>query len=155
MPGMAEIALFLSLVILGVAAWLVVRVQRSLEEKHRAMLADLHEGLTRQADRLDAKLDQRLEQISRRVSERLDDGFRKTNETFVSVMQRLATIDGDLHQAEIGAVAMLGNELGVEAEDRRGRRALAEFEQLPIGGDMVKLHSRRPWLAENNRSPTR
>ena len=33
------------------------------------------------------------ESISGRVSERLDEGFRKTNETFVSVMARLATID--------------------------------------------------------------
>ena len=96
--------MFLSLVILGVAAWLVVRVQRSLEEKHRAMLTDLHDGLVKQGDRLGghlaelreslgAKLETRLDQISGKVNERLDEGFKKTNETFVSVMARLATID--------------------------------------------------------------
>jgi DNA recombination protein RmuC len=112
---MAEIALFLSLVILGVAAWLVVRVQRGLEEKHRAMLADLHEGLTRQADRLDARLDRRL-----------DEGFRKTNDTFVSVMQRLATIDEAQKKIETltGSVVSLQELLG----DKRSRGAFGEVQ---------------------------
>ena len=115
MSGMAETALFLSLVILGVAAWLVVRVQRNLEEKHRAMLADLHEGLTRQADRLDAKLDQRLAE-----------GFRKTNDTFVSVMQRLATIDEAQKKIETltGSVVSLQELLG----DKRSRGAFGEVQ---------------------------
>lgn len=38
-------------------------------------------------------VDARLEEIGGKVSERLEEGFKKTNETFVSVMQRLATID--------------------------------------------------------------
>jgi len=38
-------------------------------------------------------VDARLEQIGGKVNERLDEGFKKTNETFVSVMARLATID--------------------------------------------------------------
>ena len=38
-------------------------------------------------------VDNRLEEIGGKVSERLEEGFKKTNETFVSVMQRLATID--------------------------------------------------------------
>ena len=101
-------------------------LEQLLEQKHRAMLNDLHSGLAQQSDRLsarlateltqtreslhrfqlslganlgdttdrlNAKIDERLEQIAGRVNERLDEGFRKTNETFVSVMQRLATID--------------------------------------------------------------
>jgi DNA recombination protein RmuC len=138
-------------------------IDAALAEKHRAMLADLHDGLSRQGDRLlsqsaesaerlqktlaelnasfQARQDQlraevleqimlklteqaradrellqsglgqataqlsasmesltrsineRLEQISGRVSERLDEGFKKTNETFANVMARLATID--------------------------------------------------------------
>ena len=32
-------------------------------------------------------------QITGKVNERLDEGFKKTNETFLSVIQRLATID--------------------------------------------------------------
>ena len=112
---MAEVSVLLSLVILGVAAWLVVRVQHNLEEKHRAMLADLHEGLTKQADRLDAKLDQRL-----------SEGFRKTNETFVSVMQRLATIDEAQKKIETltGSVVSLQELLG----DKRSRGAFGEVQ---------------------------
>jgi DNA recombination protein RmuC len=51
-----------------------------------AQLAASMESLTR-------SINERLEQISGRVSERLDEGFKKTNETFASVMARLATID--------------------------------------------------------------
>jgi DNA recombination protein RmuC len=123
---MAEIALLIAAVVLAVAVFLVFRIQKTLEEKHRQMMADLHGGLTQQgdrvtgrlsdelnqtrealhrlqlslgsslgetADKLNAKIDARLDQISGKVSERLDEGFKKTNETFVSVMQRLATID--------------------------------------------------------------
>ena len=68
------------------------------------MLKDLHEGLVNQGDRLSESLyktseqlrgtiETRLDQISGHVAERLDEGFKKTNETFTSVMERLATID--------------------------------------------------------------
>jgi len=39
------------------------------------------------------KVDKRLDEIGGKVSERLDEGFKRTNETFVSVMTRLQTID--------------------------------------------------------------
>jgi DNA recombination protein RmuC len=123
---MSELAVFLALATLGVAAWIVVRVQKLFEDKHRAMLTDLHDGLTKQADRLDAKLDQRLDQISSRVSERLDEGFRKTNDTFVSVMQRLATIDEAQKKIETltGSVVSLQELLG----DKRSRGAFGEVQ---------------------------
>ena len=43
--------------------------------------------------RLGGVVDARLAEISGKVSERLEEGFKKTNETFASVMARLATID--------------------------------------------------------------
>jgi DNA recombination protein RmuC len=49
--------------------------------------------LTASVESLGKIVDARLEQIGGKVSERLDEGFKKTNETFVSVMARLATID--------------------------------------------------------------
>lgn len=143
---------------------------RGLEEKHRAMLGDLHDGLTKQADRitsssaesgdrlrnavgeelrqtrealhrlqlslatsltettdkLNAKIDQRLEQISGKVNERLDEGFKKTNETFVNVMQRLATIDEAQKKIETltGSVVSLQELLG----DKRSRGAFGEVQ---------------------------
>jgi len=44
------------------------------------------EGLTKTVDK-------RLEEITGKVHERLEEGFKKTNATFVSVMERLQTID--------------------------------------------------------------
>src|SRR5204862_7362441 len=89
---MTEAILAAALGVLGVVIWLVLHVQKSLEEKHRQVLGDLHDGLTKQGDRLGGhlnelreaiagKLDARLDQISNRVNERLDEGFKKTNET--------------------------------------------------------------------------
>lgn len=49
--------------------------------------------LTQSIESLSKVVDGRLEQIGGKVSERLEEGFKKTNETFVSVMERLATID--------------------------------------------------------------
>ncbi len=135
---MAEVTtILIALAALGAAAWMVVRMQRLLEEKHRAMLTDLHDGLTKQGDRLGgqlaelreslgAKLEQRLDQISHRVSERLDEGFKKTNETFVSVMQRLATIDEAQKKIETltGSVVSLQELLG----DKRSRGAFGEVQ---------------------------
>src|SRR5687767_6973003 len=118
------------------------------EEKHRAMLTDLHAGLSQQSERLTSrlseeldrtrdtlrrlelsmaeKLEQRLDHISNRVNERLDEGFKKTNETFVSVMQRLATIDEAQKKIETltGSVVSLQELLG----DKRARGAFGEVQ---------------------------
>jgi DNA recombination protein RmuC len=135
------------------------QLARALEEKHRAMLTDLHGGLAQQSDRLasrlseelgqtrdtlhklqlslaanlgetteklNAKIDQRLEQISGKVNERLDEGFRKTNDTFVNVMQRLATIDEAQKKIETltGSVVSLQELLG----DKKSRGAFGEVQ---------------------------
>jgi DNA recombination protein RmuC len=132
---------------------------RVLEERHRAMLTDLHGGLAQQSDRLNsrlsdelnqtretlhrlqlslaanlgetteklsARIDQRLEQIAGKVNERLEEGFKKTNETFVNVMQRLATIDEAQKKIETltGSVVSLQELLG----DKRSRGAFGEVQ---------------------------
>jgi DNA recombination protein RmuC len=148
---MAEIALIVAAASLTVLVWLAlafVRLHRSLkdpvaaiapllEEKHRAMLTDLHIGLTQQGDRLgrhladsserlSTKIDQRLDQIAGKVDERLDEGFKKTNETFVNVMQRLATIDEAQKKIETltGSVVSLQELLG----DKHSRGAFGEVQ---------------------------
>ncbi len=113
------------------------KVAQLMEDKHRAMLKDLHEGLTRQGDRLDEKLaqtserlrttvDDRLEQISGKVSERLDEGFKKTNETFASVMARLATID----EAQKKIDGLTSNVVSLQEllGDKRSRGAFGEVQ---------------------------
>jgi DNA recombination protein RmuC len=132
---------------------------RVLEERHRAMLTDLHGGLAQQSDRLNsrlseelnqtretlhrlqlsltasltdttdklnARIDQRLEQIAGKVNERLEEGFKKTNETFVNVMQRLATIDEAQKKIDTltGSVVSLQELLG----DKRSRGAFGEVQ---------------------------
>ena len=121
---------------------------RVLEERHRAMLTDLHGGLAQQSDRLNsrlseelnqtretlhrlelalgARIDQRLEQIAGKVNERLDEGFKKTNETFVSVMQRLATIDEAQKKIDTltGSVVSLQELLG----NKQSRGAFGEVQ---------------------------
>jgi len=163
------------------AARATLDLQQSLEDKHRAMLGDLHDGLTKQGDRLgvqvadsserqrmstaeelkqtrdvlhalrltltqelgtqreamlerlaatteslNAKIDARLGEIAGKVNERLDEGFKKTNETFVSVMTRLATIDEAQKKIEslTGSVVSLQELLG----DKRARGAFGEVQ---------------------------
>ena len=75
---------------------------------------------------LEKKVDARLEQISGRVSERLDEGFRKTNETFVSVMSRLATID----EAQKKIDGLTSNVVSLQEllGDKRSRGAFGEVQ---------------------------
>lgn len=179
------------------------RVARMLEQQHRAMLTDLHDGLNKQGDRLiaaqvaeserlraavgeelratrtaisalqakqdelrsemlaktleklaeqgreDQKLiqesfsnatqhlrnsietlsktvDGRLETIGGKVNERLDEGFKKTNETFVSVMARLATIDEA--QKKIDGLTTNVVSLQQLLGDKRSRGAFGEVQ---------------------------
>ena len=71
-----------------------------LSEQSRAERELMQSGLQQASAQLSSSIEvltrtinERLESISGRVSERLDEGFKKTNETFASVMARLATID--------------------------------------------------------------
>lgn len=66
---------------------------RADRELLQTTLAESTQGLVQRIDSLTRTVDERLEILSGKVGERLEEGFRKTNETFASVMARLATID--------------------------------------------------------------
>jgi DNA recombination protein RmuC len=68
----------------------------------------------------------RLEQISGKVSERLEEGFKKTNETFVNVMARLATIDEA--QKKIDGLTTNVVSLQELLGDKRSRGAFGEVQ---------------------------
>ncbi|MDD4911040.1 MAG: DNA recombination protein RmuC [Sideroxydans sp.] len=75
---------------------------------------------------LSKTVDGRLEQIGGKVSERLDEGFKKTNETFVSVMTRLAAIDEA--QKKIDGLTTNMVSLQELLGDKRSRGAFGEVQ---------------------------
>ncbi len=196
-------ALVLLIVLLAMQVKQPARAAQMLEQQHRAMLTDLHDGLNKQGDRLIAAqvseserlraavgeelratrdainalqakqdllrsemlaqtlaklaeqgradqeliqnsfrnatqhlaisietlsktVDGRLEQIGGKVNERLDEGFKKTNETFVSVMARLATIDEA--QKKIDGLTTNVVSLQELLGDKRSRGAFGEVQ---------------------------
>jgi DNA recombination protein RmuC len=149
------LTLLLAIVLLVMQYRLPARATQVLEQQHRAMLSDLHDGLNKQGDRqaeharadqeliqnsfrnatqhlsgsvetLVKTMDARLEQISGKVAERLDEGFKKTNETFTNVMTRLATIDEAQKKIDglTTNVVSLQHLLG----DKRSRGAFGEVQ---------------------------
>jgi DNA recombination protein RmuC len=75
---------------------------------------------------LSKTVDGRLELIGGKVNERLDEGFKKTNETFVSVMARLATIDEA--QKKIDGLTTNVVSLQELLGDKRSRGAFGEVQ---------------------------
>ncbi len=99
---------------------------RADQELIQSALKRSSDMLTLSIENLTRSVDNRLEQISGKVAERLDEGFKKTNETFTNVMTRLATIDEA--QKKIDSlttnVVSLQNLLG----DKRSRGAFGEVQ---------------------------
>jgi DNA recombination protein RmuC len=93
-----------------------------LQDVLRTMSAQLGERV----QQLSQAVDRRLDEISGKVAERLDEGFRKTNETFTSVMTRLAVIDEAQKKIEglASNVVSLQEILG----DKRSRGAFGEVQ---------------------------
>ncbi|CAN4271715.1 COG1322 Predicted nuclease of restriction endonuclease-like fold, RmuC family [Methylophilaceae bacterium] len=75
---------------------------------------------------LSKAVDNRLEQIGGKVSDRLDEGFKKTNQTFVDVMARLATIDEA--QKKIDGLTTNVVNLQELLGDKRSRGAFGEVQ---------------------------
>jgi len=82
--------------------------------------------LSGSVEALAKSVDGRLEQIGGKVSERLDEGFKKTNETFVNVMARLATIDEA--QKKIDGLTTNVVSLQELLGDKRSRGAFGEVQ---------------------------
>ncbi|MBW8078705.1 MAG: DNA recombination protein RmuC [Gallionella sp.] len=99
---------------------------RADQEAIQSTMKRSTEILTLTIDGLTKSTDARLEQISGKVAERLDEGFKKTNETFTNVMTRLATIDEAQKKIDglTTNVVSLQNLLG----DKRSRGAFGEVQ---------------------------
>jgi DNA recombination protein RmuC len=96
--------------------------QSMLQETLKGMTAQFNERV----QQLSQTVDGRLNEISGKVAERLDEGFKKTNETFTSVMSRLAVIDEAQKKIEglASNVVSLQEILG----DKRSRGAFGEVQ---------------------------
>lgn len=112
---------------------LVTQTAATLAEQTRVQQEALQNGLQNASVQLTASIEsltrtvnERLELLSGRVHERLEEGFRKTNETFTSVMARLATIDEAQKKIEglSTSVVSLKELLG----DKKARGAFGEVQ---------------------------
>lgn len=109
------------------------KLHTTLSEQGKAEQALIHDTmlkataqLTGSIEALAKVVDSRLEQIGGKVSERLDEGFKKTNDTFVRVMERLATIDEA--QKKIDGLTMNVVSLQELLGDKRSRGAFGEVQ---------------------------
>ena len=96
--------------------------QHSIEATMRLVTGQI----TATIDGLTKSTDSRLAEIGGKVNERLDEGFKKTNETFVSVMSRLATID----EAQKKLDGLTTNVVSLQQllGDKRSRGAFGEVQ---------------------------
>jgi DNA recombination protein RmuC len=112
---MIEFALALVVVVVALLLWLALRVAglrrridalppavgQGLEERHRAMLLDLHAGLTRQGDRLTGALTESSERLRNSTAEEL----KQTRDTLHALQLALAQNLGESREAMVAKLA--------------------------------------------------
>lgn len=111
----------------------ITRILQTLAEQNRAEQELIQTTMRNASAQIAASMEllaksteSRLEQISGKVNERLEEGFKKTNETFVSVMERLATIDEA--QKKIDGLTTNVVSLQELLGDKRSRGAFGEVQ---------------------------
>ncbi len=112
---------------------IMAKVMQTMTEQGRAdqelitrYMAAVTQQLMSAMEALTKTTDTRLEQISGKVSERLEEGFKKTNDTFTQVMARLATIDEA--QKKIDGLTTNVVSLQELLGDKRSRGAFGEVQ---------------------------
>ena len=89
-------------------------------------LRSASEQMAKSSEALNRTVNERLEAITGQVHQRLDEGFKKTNETFTNVMARLATIDEA--QKKIDGLTTNVVSLQELLGDKRARGAFGEVQ---------------------------
>jgi DNA recombination protein RmuC len=119
-----------------------------LAEQARADRELLQSGLAASSTQLGNSIEalmravnERLDAIGGHVNQRLDEGFRKTNETFVSVMARLATIDEA--QKKIDGLTTNVVSLQELLGDKKARGAFGEVQLEGLVRNMLPPDSYR------------
>ncbi|HZP93197.1 MAG TPA: DNA recombination protein RmuC [Burkholderiales bacterium] len=123
-------------------AEVITKVLEKLAEQSRAeqeliqtTLRNASAQLAASMELLSKTTDARLEQISGKVGERLEEGFKKTNETFANVMARLATID----EAQKKIDGLTSNVVSLQEllGDKRSRGAFGEIQLEALVRNML------------------
>jgi len=112
--------------ILGKALGALAEQAKGQSEMLQDSVRSLALQLTGSIETLTRTADARLAEIQGKVNERLEEGFRKTNDTFVSVMERLATIDEA--QKKIDGLTTNVVSLQELLGDKRSRGAFGEVQ---------------------------
>ena len=131
---------------------ILAKQMQTLTEQGRAeqallqtSMAQLTQQLMQAMEALTKITDTRLEQISGKVSERLDEGFKKTNDTFTQVMARLATIDEA--QKKIDGLSTNMVSLQELLGDKRSRGAFGEVQLESLVRNILPHNPQQPVYA--------
>ncbi|MCL6555578.1 MAG: DNA recombination protein RmuC [Burkholderiales bacterium] len=130
----------------------LVRLTQTMTEQGRAeqeligkTMAAVTQQLMSAMEVLTKTTDTRLEQISGKVSERLEEGFKKTNDTFAQVMARLATIDEA--QKKIDGLTTNVVSLQELLGDKRARGAFGEVQLETLVRNILPNNPTQPIYA--------
>ncbi len=118
---------------------------RLSQEQISNSLRQASEQLVSSIDRMNKTVDERLAEISGKVTERLDEGFKKTNETFTSVIERLATID----EAQKKIDGLTSNVVSLQEllGDKRSRGAFGEVQLESLVRNILPNNPDQPFYA--------
>jgi DNA recombination protein RmuC len=125
---MTELALALTVVMIALLAWLAWRVgtlqrrvdelpsslAQGLEQQHRAMLVNLHDGLTKQGDRLAAALTDNSERLRTSTADEL----KQTRDTLHSLQLALSETLGQSREAMLEKLAEITRALTGKIDER-------------------------------------
>jgi DNA recombination protein RmuC len=140
---MLEILLALLILLLLLAGWLAWRIAgvsrkvealpagmaQGLEEKHRAMLSDLHGGLTQQGDRLGANFGASSERLRGTLAEEL----KQTRDTLHALQLSLANNLGESREAMLAKLAETTQALTAKVDERLDQISGKVNERLEEG----------------------
>jgi DNA recombination protein RmuC len=125
---MTELALVLTAVVIALLAWLAFRIAglqrrldelppalgQGLEQQHRAMLLDLHDGLARQGDRVTAALADNSERLRSSTAEEL----KQTRDTLHALQLALSQNLGENRAAMVEKLAETTQALTKKIDER-------------------------------------
>lgn len=117
-------------------------IQDSVNSQMQDVRSQLTTALTQQTHQMSERLEKltsqtqlRLKEIGTQVDEKLNEGFKKTNETFINVVQRLAMIDEA--QKKITELSTHVVSLQEVLSDKKSRGAFGEVQLSALIRNMI------------------